>query len=150
MHPTWHAVFALLAAALVGLAAAPNGRCRSSPAGRSLEVTLTTPAATVGAGEPIVMTLSVTSRARKPVDLRFRSGQRYDFAIRDGKGKVLWRWSDGRVFTQALGAETIAPGTTLSWQETFPETLDAGSYELIGTIPVVRSELTATSSIEVK
>jgi len=150
MHPTWHTVLALLAAALVGLAAAPTGRSRPSPAGRNLEVTLATPSPTVSSGEPIVMTLSVTSRARRKVDLRFHSGQRYDFAIRDGKGQVVWRWSAGRVFTQALGRETLAPGTTLAWQETFQGTLDPGTYDIVGTVPMIKAQLTATTSIEVK
>ncbi len=150
MQPTFPSVLTTLAAALIGLAAAPAGRGRPAPAERNLEVILTPSAAIAATGEPIGMTLSVTSRARKPVDLRFRSGQRYDFTIRDGNGKVVWRWSDGRVFTQALGRETIEPGTTLAWKETFSGTLDPGLYRLTGSIPAAGLDLTATARIEVK
>jgi hypothetical protein len=50
-----------------------------------------------------------------PVELNFRSGQTYDFEVRDGR-TLLWRWSDEQSFTQALRREWLEPGATLRFE----------------------------------
>lgn len=42
----------------------------------------------------------VTDAGQTRVELRFRSGMATDIAVRDG-GTEVWRFSDGRLFTQA-------------------------------------------------
>ncbi|MBK5290714.1 MAG: hypothetical protein JJE04_03335 [Acidobacteriia bacterium] len=54
------------------------------------------------------MTLRVTQGG--PLALPFSSGQRFDLVISNDLGEVLLRWSEGRVFTQALGTERIDNG----------------------------------------
>jgi hypothetical protein len=54
--------------------------------------------------------LTLRNTTDKPVTLDFTSGQRYDLEIKDEKGAVVYRWSDGRAFTLALGRETVGPG----------------------------------------
>ena len=84
-----------------------------------------------GAAEPLVTTLSVeptadsvrfllqaTNATQAPLTLRFSSGQSYDFAVSEG-GTSVWTWSADMMFTQALRAETLAPGETRSWAETW-------------------------------
>jgi len=62
---------------------------------------LTTPVITVR------LTLRVTS---DPVRLTYASGQRFDIVLKSGDGKEVYRWSDGKAFTLALGTETFGPG----------------------------------------
>jgi hypothetical protein len=83
------------------------------------------------AGQPLVTTLSVeptadsvhfilqaTNTTRAPLTLQFRSGQSYDFVVADG-GRTVWNWASDMMFTQALRSETLAPGETRTWAETW-------------------------------
>jgi hypothetical protein len=71
----------------------------------------------VRTGEGAVqLALQVTNRSEAPVEVRFRSGQSYDFAVRQG-GRELWRWSADMGFTQALRTLTLAPGETWEFEE---------------------------------
>ena len=84
-----------------------------------------------GAAGPLVSTLSVeptadsvrlllqvTNATQGPLTLDFRSGQSYDFAVSDG-GRTVWTWSADMMFTQALRSETLAPGETRSYRESW-------------------------------
>ncbi len=61
-------------------------------------------------GETAVFTLHVANPNPEPVQITFRSGQRYDFVVKTRDGKKIWRWSDDRMFTMAIGSRTLAPG----------------------------------------
>lgn len=53
--------------------------------------------------------VTITNNGSESVDLRFRSGLEVDVAVMAGDTEV-WRWSDGRFFTQALQTLKLAPG----------------------------------------
>ena len=80
------------------------------------------------------MVLHVTNPMNRPVSLEFPSSQRYDFAIRTADGKDVWTWSADKSFAQALGTETIAPGATLDYSETWTPTGSKGSYVAIASL----------------
>src|SRR5256885_2859949 len=66
----------------------------------------------------VTLTFSVTNNTASPVTVQFLSGQEYDFIIRSSDtGALVWRWSHGRAFTQALGSRTLASGETVTWTE---------------------------------
>ncbi|MGH7483032.1 MAG: BsuPI-related putative proteinase inhibitor [Longimicrobiales bacterium] len=85
--------------------------------------------------DSVVLTLSVTNASGSAVELDFRSGQRYDFVVRTMAGAEVWRWSEGRMFTQALGRETLAPGETLTYSATWHAGDRAGAFMAEGEIP---------------
>ncbi|HEX2204445.1 MAG TPA: BsuPI-related putative proteinase inhibitor, partial [Longimicrobium sp.] len=64
------------------------------------------------------LVLRVTNVSGAPLALVFPTGQTYDFAVRE-ENRELWRWSAGRGFTQAVREETLAPGETRTWAETW-------------------------------
>jgi hypothetical protein len=45
----------------------------------------------------------------QPLTLTFGSGQTYEFVIKDEKGQVVYRWSDGRAFTMSMRQESFGP-----------------------------------------
>jgi hypothetical protein len=47
-------------------------------------------------------TLDVSNNTSRMAELRFPSGRTHDFVVLDETGKEVWRWSDGRMFTQGL------------------------------------------------
>jgi hypothetical protein len=58
-----------------------------------------------------LMTARLTLRnTAQPIQLTFPSGQSYDFVIRNEKGEILYRWSDGKAFTLAIRSEVFGPG----------------------------------------
>lgn len=78
------------------------------------------------------MVLHVTNPTNRPVTLEFSSGQRYDFAIRTAAGADVWTWSADKMFAQVTGTETIAPGATLDYAETWtPAAGHKGSFVAI-------------------
>jgi hypothetical protein len=42
------------------------------------------------------------------VELAFPSGQSYEFLIRNEKGAIVYRWSEGKAFTMAIRNEQFA------------------------------------------
>jgi hypothetical protein len=59
--------------------------------------------------------LTVRNDGDDPVSMQFSDAQRVEFtAQRDGE--VVWRWSDGRMFGQALGTVELAPGEETSFE----------------------------------
>jgi len=69
------------------------------------------------AGDTVLLTLRITNPYEAPVQVTFPTGQAYDFAVRDGGGRELWRWSASRGFTQAVQTRTLAPGATWEFAE---------------------------------
>lgn len=75
-----------------------------------------------------------------PEELRldFSSSQRFDFLLEDERGKVVFRWSDGKIFLPVLEREIVKPGEALIYEATFslPDStrgiLPAGRYVLKG------------------
>lgn len=106
-----------------------------------LTVRLTTDKDTYKAGEPIQLRLVLANEGSKPITLEFTSSQRYDFEIRNAKDELVWRWSDEMGFAQMLGSETVEPGGELHYEEEFAQTLDSGSYRIIGYITARDVEL---------
>lgn len=102
---------------------------------------ITTDAATYGPTETVGMRLLVRNDGDDPMKLQFGSGKTYDFYLRDHAGRVLWRWSDGRVFTMALVERTLAPGDSYEVKETLDLSavsgLGEGIYCLSAELPGV-------------
>ena len=61
----------------------------------------------VNVRDGVHFTLDVRNNTPKMVELRFRNGQTHDFIVLDESGKQVWRWSEGRMFTQAYQNKLI-------------------------------------------
>lgn len=66
---------------------------------------------------------SVANTGSEPVELEFRSGKTADVVVYADEAEV-WRWSEGRMFTQAIRTETVQPGdawrTEMTWTDPGP------------------------------
>jgi len=72
-----------------------------------LSFTLTLDRRAYDPGALMNVRLSLRSTLEEALELTFPSGQKYDLTIRDEKGDVVYRWSDGKAFTLALVTERI-------------------------------------------
>ncbi|MFY7920975.1 MAG: BsuPI-related putative proteinase inhibitor [Gemmatimonas sp.] len=46
--------------------------------------------------------IAVANESAKRVELLFPDGRTHDFAVLDSAGHEVWRWSEGRMFTQGM------------------------------------------------
>ncbi len=46
--------------------------------------------------------IEVANDSRKRVELNFPDGRTHDFVVLDARGREVWRWSQGRLFTQSM------------------------------------------------
>ena len=78
--------------------------------------------------------LSVANAGNKTLELHFADGQTHDITVLDPAGRPVWRWAEGRMFTQAHRTEPIAGGDTLRVEEQLPDTALHGRYVAVATI----------------
>jgi hypothetical protein len=81
--------------------------------------------------------LSLRNTTDQSVALSFPSGQRYDLELRDERGNVVYRWSDGRAFPMALGEERVGPGernyvVVVRLEDKQAQPLAPGKYTAVG------------------
>lgn len=126
------------------------------PADRMLDAAL----ATADGDGGLDVSLTVRNVGDEPVTLRFRTGQRADFAayaLDSGDGvdddwspadDPVWRHGEGRLFTQALGTETLVPGESTTYEGTWPDP-PPGRYRLVGEVTAEARDATATAVVEV-
>jgi len=98
-------------------------------------------------GESVALTLRVKNLLSIPVVLHFRDGQIFDFlAFRspaDGVAdRVIWRWSQDQVFTQALRDLTLAPGEERTYEVSWDGRASSG--EMLSGAVALRAELVST------
>jgi hypothetical protein len=80
---------------------------------------------------PREVVLRVTNTGRKLAELRFPDGQTHEFVVRDAAEREVWRWSAGRMFTQALRTRPIDGGETVEFRESWPGALPGGTYTVV-------------------
>jgi len=102
------------------------------------------------AATPLVLTLDVAKRAprgatftlkacnknEQTVERSFNDAQRYDFEV-SRNGTRIWRWSDGRSFSQITGTETWKPNECKTYEADWNGTNSSGAVAAPGTYKAV-------------
>ncbi len=102
-------------------------------------------------GQPILITFEVFNHTPAPVRFDFTSGQRYDVVIEDDGGNQVWRWSAGRMFTMAMGRETLGPGNPrLIYETEYAARLEPGRYKITAILTDLRRQTSATIGVDVR
>lgn len=96
------------------------------------------------AGAPITLNLRVTpgvehvtfelvanNSGRKRHELRFADGQEVDFIVRDARGRDVWTWSDGRLFTQPMRTHLLEEHESRDYEVIWYDTLPQGTFTAI-------------------
>lgn len=87
----------------------------------------------------VEFTFSVTNTGTEPIDLEFRSGKSVDFAV--DSDEEIWRWSDDRMFTQAVRTRTLMAGDSIT-QTAIWETPSPGNYTVTAMLAATDVDLT--------
>jgi hypothetical protein len=130
-------VFWAAAALLVAVAACDSSTSPSRPLSRSqLKAAGLHIVASVSRTGPATVSfrLGVENGAATTQTLEFSSGQFFDIEVADGGGKVAWRWSNDKAFTQAFWDLELEAGESYVRDEDWDLTgndgkpLSPGSY----------------------
>ncbi len=97
--------------------------------------------------DEVRFTYTVCNDGDGPVELSFRSGQSFDVWV-EADGEERWRYSDGKLFTQALRSETLEPGETVRYGTTWTDP-SAGEYEARAVLACPDRTCEATTEISV-
>lgn len=76
----------------------------------------------------------VTNNTERKLELLFPSGQTHDVAVLDSQGREVWRWSEGRMFTQAIQNKLLESGATLTWNAAWRAEVAAGRYVAVASL----------------
>lgn len=107
----------------------------------------------VVADDAVEFTLTVTNAGTERIDFEFTSGLGADFAVyaddvANHDDAAVWRWSDGRLFTQVLRSEVLAPGESIvhtgTWEDPPP-----GEYTAIGRLETTTPTVEERTAFEV-
>ncbi|MFN8570756.1 MAG: BsuPI-related putative proteinase inhibitor [Gemmatimonadaceae bacterium] len=88
----------------------------------------------VAVGDQVEFVLHVTNKAQKRLELTFPSGQTYDVTVLDSLGREVWRWSEGRMFTQALQNKVLEADETMSVQAEWQPATLKGSFVAVASL----------------
>lgn len=93
--------------------------------------------------ENVEFELLLNNDGNVPLTFEFRTSQKYEIKVTDSKGKEVYVFSEGKMFTQAIEHVTLKPGETKTWREEWNYVKDGkrveeGEYK-------VRAELLAVS-----
>lgn len=84
--------------------------------------------------DDVAFDVTVTNEGDDPVELTFQSGLDVDVAVYErSDDEPVWRWSDDRMFTQAVQTCTIEPDDRLERTYTWPDP-PSGEYEAVATL----------------
>jgi hypothetical protein len=76
----------------------------------------------------------VTNNAARRVELVFPSGQTHDVVVMDSLGREVWRWSEGRMFTQAIQNRVLEANETLTYQAAWTPAGAHGKYVAVASL----------------
>lgn len=98
-------------------------------------------------GDDLQFTLTVENTGDDPETLSFRDSQRAEFVAHDGDSEV-WRWSEGQMFAQMLGSETVDPGATVAYEGEW-EGARPGTYTVVGEVVADDRDVSAETTVTV-
>lgn len=73
----------------------------------------------ISVGPTVRVSLRVTNTADHAVEINFPSGKTHDVVILDSTGHEVWRWSEGRMFTQAVRNTLLGANETVTYEESW-------------------------------
>ena len=74
--------------------------------------------------------IEVANDSPKRVELMFPDGRTHDFAVLDSAGREVWRWSEGRLFTQGIQNHLLDSHDATVYDERW-EPIAPGRYTLV-------------------
>ncbi len=134
----------LLTVAAVAFACGPRPRsaqqaaAAATPAAHHASIRPTStpviPALDISTADGVRFAFHVTNATAKTIELNFPSGQTHEFVVLDSTGRQLWRWSEGRMFTQALQNKPVDAREIVTFEDRWEATAAHGRLTAVATL----------------
>lgn len=112
-------------------AKASTPRRAAAPRKTTIDPTL---AVVRGADGAVRVVLQVANATDRALELSFPTGKTHDVVVLDERGREVWRWSEGRLFTTALQTKTLGGGDTATFDEAWRPRGAHGRYVAVATL----------------
>lgn len=133
--------FTLVCIAVLAFACGPRPRSEGTPerstVKRNTAVDARAPLAPsldVAVNNGVQFSFDVTNASARKLELLFNDGRTHDIVVLDTLGREVWRWSDGRLFTQAVQAKVLRASDTMRFEESWSDP-QPGHYVAVATLP---------------
>ncbi|HOB20947.1 MAG TPA: BsuPI-related putative proteinase inhibitor, partial [Candidatus Atribacteria bacterium] len=95
---------------------------------------LTTDKPVYAPGDTVMVSLIKLNLSGTTEVFNYNTSQRYDFEVFYPDGRILWRWSDDKSFTQATGTLALSPGRPVIYKAHFvlPSRSRSTIYSVVG------------------
>jgi hypothetical protein len=103
---------------------------------------------TVGSGSAVTFRFTVANASDEPVELTFPDSGRAEFVVYAEDGEEVWRWSEGRAFTQAIEHSDLQPGQEAVVEESWPDA-EPGDYTAEASLRCVDADASARTPFSV-
>jgi hypothetical protein len=153
---------ALLCTAAIAFACGPRTRnsevsnastartdVRSAAATRSTSDSPLAPSFDVDVADGVRFEFSVVNEGKKKLELNFADGRTHDVVVLDSLGKEVWRWSKGRIFTQAMQNKVLRTSDSLTYEESWKDAMP-GRYVAVATLSSANFPVTQRVEFEVR
>jgi hypothetical protein len=134
--------FTILCVAILAFACGPRPRSESAnsrSASRNVATANTnaaaplTPSLDVQVEDGVRFAFHVTNEGGKKIEVTFPDGRTHDVIVLDSIGREVWRWSDGRLFTQTVQNRVLRSSDSLRFEESWRDP-QPGSYTVVATL----------------
>lgn len=99
-------------------------------------------------GQDVRLALQVVNMGKRRIEVRFPDARTHDFVVLDSSGREVWRWSEGRMFTQTMQNRVVdsreAIGYDASWRPA-----RSGRYLAIARLASMNHPLQARATFQV-
>ena len=131
----------LLAAAVLAFACGPRSRNEVSSAQSetprpSIVADANSPLATsldITVADEVNFNFSVVNASKKKLEVNFNDGQMHELVVLDAQGREVWRWSEGKMFTQSIQNRVLRTSDTIEFTEAWEDPLP-GKYTAVATL----------------
>jgi hypothetical protein len=132
----------MLCGAAVAYACAPRNRLAAETSEKNLPVNvdqatdssgLALTVSESGDERKMSFALELTNGEDKLAEVRFANGRTHEFIVLDEQNREVWRWSAGRLFTQALQTKQLQRGEAIRYTANW-DTAAPGRYRVVASL----------------
>lgn len=98
------------------------------------------PSLDVKVSDDVRFAFEVSNEGAKKLELLFPDGRTHDVIVLDSLGREVWRWSDGRLFTQTVQNRVLRASDSIRFEESWKDARP-GSYTAVATLASVNFPL---------
>jgi hypothetical protein len=136
--------------ASVAYACGPRARSTETEQEKAVDGPPIAAALEVKAENGFQFSFRVTNNEPRKIEFLFPSGQTHDFVVIDSLGREVWRWSEGRMFTQVVQNKVLESRASLTWDATWRSNVPPGRYTAVASLLSENKPLEERVTFEVR